>query len=219
MIGQIYDFALTAGGTQVLEVTGEFVKVISSTGLVRIEADTGARLDALAGQGFRKDNFTRLVLRDRSNAVNVGRLFVAYGDMIDDRVTGDVSIIDAVSASCVSYGAGGFTAIGFSANPVILPGANTDGVIVRSVYVDVSAGAAGAANSRMIAAPSAPASLTPAGASLVLCSVYNDQTTTKSVGNFDLRRRIPPGWGIYFCVSIGGAIATSNGYIMSLETL
>ena len=98
MHAQQYDFALGAGQSVAIEAVGEYVKVLSCTGPVRIELDTGPRLDALAGQGVRKEPFTRVQVTDKSGAANTGKILIAYGEMIDDRITGEVSVIDGGKA-------------------------------------------------------------------------------------------------------------------------
>lgn len=95
MHAQIYDFAIGAGQSVAIEAVGEYVKVLSCSGQVRIELDTGPRIDALGGQGVRKEPFNRVLVTDKSGAANVGKILIAYGEMIDDRITGEVSVIDS----------------------------------------------------------------------------------------------------------------------------
>lgn len=93
MHARMYDYNLTAGGVQALPVVGDFFKLLSSDGAVEVVADTGAQLDLLPGQGIRGFPFNRLTIRDKSGAANAGVIQIGYAAMIDDRITGEVSII------------------------------------------------------------------------------------------------------------------------------
>lgn len=94
MHARIYDFTLTSGGMQSLPVVGDFFKVISATGSINVIADTGASLDLMPGQGLREFSFNTLTIADKSGAANTGTILVGFSGMIDDRITGEVSIID-----------------------------------------------------------------------------------------------------------------------------
>lgn len=94
MHARIYDFTLTSGGMQRLPVVGDFFKVISATGTINVNVDTGATLDLMPGQGLREFNFNALTITDKSGAANSGTILVGFSGMIDDRVTGEVSIIE-----------------------------------------------------------------------------------------------------------------------------
>lgn len=94
MHARIYDFTLTAGGMQRLPVVGDFFKVISSLGTINVNADTGAVLDVMPGQGLREFPFNTLTITDKSGAANSGKILVGFSGMIDDRVTGEVSVIE-----------------------------------------------------------------------------------------------------------------------------
>ena len=60
--------------------------------------DGGSSLSPLyAGQGQRKE-FQRLTVTDKSGAANVVLIIVADDDFIDDRITGEVSVIDGSKA-------------------------------------------------------------------------------------------------------------------------
>lgn len=92
---KIYPFTLSAFGSLPLLVQGSYWKVLSSTGDLEITGDTFGTLDTIQpGQGLKGRDFSRLVVRDKSGAVNVVRLLVADEDFVDDRVTGEVVVID-----------------------------------------------------------------------------------------------------------------------------
>ncbi len=91
-----YNFTLSANATQNLDVPGDYLKVISATGAIRVRTVEGWMKDLLPGQGVKGLNFQRLILEDRSGAANTGTIAVGIGadSLVDDRVTGAVEIID-----------------------------------------------------------------------------------------------------------------------------
>lgn len=92
---KIYPFTLPAFGSLPLLVQGSYWKVLSATGDLEITGDTFGTLDTIQpGQGLKGQEFSRLVVRDKSGAMNAVRLLVADEDFVDDRVTGEVLVID-----------------------------------------------------------------------------------------------------------------------------
>ena len=92
---KLYPFTIPANGSVNLLVSGDYFKVKSSTGSLTVIGDSfGALAGLLAGQGLRDTNFSRLTLVDETGAQNSGYLLVSDGTFIDDRVTGEVSVID-----------------------------------------------------------------------------------------------------------------------------
>lgn len=90
-----YDVNLTANGAQQLRVLGTFIKLLSATGTLEVSIDDGGFFPLLPGQGFAFDQpFTYLSVRDTSGSANLGRLLIGSGRLIDDRITGDVNVID-----------------------------------------------------------------------------------------------------------------------------
>lgn len=216
-----YNFTLSANATQNLDVPGDYLKVISATGAIRVRTVEGWMKDLLPGQGVKGLNFQRLILEDRSGAANTGTIAVGIGadSIVDDRITGEVSISDIIRSNCAIY-TGGATTIGFTATQMVAAAANTNGLIIRSALIESIPGAGGTANVRIIAAPTAPASLSPAGAAIVIGAQNNVTAGTLAQwSDMNLRRQIPAGWGVWACTSIGAAVATSAGAVISAETL
>lgn len=92
---KLYPFSIPASGSVTLLVEGDFFKVKSSTGMLSVTGDSfGTLEDLLAGQGLRDTNFKRLTLTDETGAVNNGFILVSDSTFIDDRITGEVSVID-----------------------------------------------------------------------------------------------------------------------------
>ena len=103
---KIYPFTLRAGESIPLLVQGSFWKVLSATGQVEVTGDSFGSIDAvMPGQGMRGYLFQRLVIRDSSGAANVVRLLIADEQFIDDRITGEVAVIDGNKARSIAGGA------------------------------------------------------------------------------------------------------------------
>ncbi|MBD5803860.1 hypothetical protein AZOA_33010 [Azoarcus sp. Aa7] len=149
MHARIYDFTLTAGGMQRLPVVGDFFKVLSSTGTINVNVDTGASLDLMPGQGLREFNFNTLTITDKSGAANSGKILVGFSGMIDDRVTGEVSVIDGgrsrTLAGVAFWGKGYAAAVAGQLSFVALcnPVGSGKKLLVEQVMAGLVAGAAG----------------------------------------------------------------------------
>ena len=102
MQGQIYDFMLSAGGSQQLAVVGSSVKLVDSTGPIELRTDTGVRVPLMPGQGFRGIDFGSLTMIDKSAAQNSGKLLVISGEMTDNRIVGEVSVVDGAKSRVLS---------------------------------------------------------------------------------------------------------------------
>lgn len=149
MHARIYDFTLGAGGMLRLPVVGDFFKVISATGQINVNADTGATLDLMPGQGLREFNFNTLTITDNSGAANAGKILVGFSQMIDDRVTGEVSVVDGAAArvfsgrSFSSYCARSAGAGNMPMIQLFNPAASGVDLVVSGVALSIAAGADG----------------------------------------------------------------------------
>lgn len=118
MNAQAYDFTLTPFGSVEMAVSGSMLKVLEALGKVIVTTDAGAMVTCEAGQGVKNHDFGRIRLTDKSGSANKGFILVGNADMIDDRVTGEVSVIEggkvrteagrAFTAVMVCNGGGGF---------------------------------------------------------------------------------------------------------------
>ncbi|HEX7890294.1 MAG TPA: hypothetical protein VF522_13115 [Ramlibacter sp.] len=100
---KIYPIVIPAGGAFPLQVHGDMFKVLSSTGTLTVTGDSFGNMgQVLPGQGLERTPFTRLLLTDTSGAVNVVQLLVSGAGFIDDRITGEVSVIDGAKARTLS---------------------------------------------------------------------------------------------------------------------
>lgn len=98
-----YDFSLAAalGAARVIQATGTRCKLIAASGPVQVRTDGGAVYDLLPGQGFNMpqgEAFREIFLSNGQATVNDGTLFVGDETFIDDRITGDVNVIDNSAA-------------------------------------------------------------------------------------------------------------------------
>lgn len=99
-----YPFALVANGVQRLPITGDNFKISAAGGALEVTTDLGTIGPIYAGQGMRKAPFSYLILHDLSGNANSGTLFVSDGDFIDDRITGEVSVIDGEKTRTLAGG-------------------------------------------------------------------------------------------------------------------
>lgn len=108
MASQAYDFAIPAGvnQTRVLQAMGTRCKLNSCTGTgITVKTDTGKVFKLKPGQGFKADPgkpFRELFLINPDAAQNLGEIFVGDDDFVDDRVTGDVSIVDNAASKTLA---------------------------------------------------------------------------------------------------------------------
>lgn len=99
---KIYDFTLSAGGAMPLLVEGGYFKIYSCTGVLAVSIDGGSTIGPInTGQGM-KTEFKRLTIVDQSGAANVGKIIVASNEFVDDRISGEVSVIDGGKARTLS---------------------------------------------------------------------------------------------------------------------
>lgn len=102
---KIYPFSIPAGGSFPLLVIGDYCKILTSSGALTLTGDTfGTIGPILAGQGVENSPFQRLVLTDQTGAVNNGTILIADNKFIDDRITGEVSVIDGEKVRTLSNG-------------------------------------------------------------------------------------------------------------------
>lgn len=94
---KIYDFTLTAGGSQVILANSDYFRIMSSTGAVDVTGDTFGTLSGLlTGQGLADTKYNRLMLKDASGASNSGTILCS-GDLFIDNRTYGVNSLDAAT--------------------------------------------------------------------------------------------------------------------------
>lgn len=92
------DFTLNAGASVQVAASGAYLKLLTATGKVRVITNTGITMDLMPGQGFRRQKFDSFIVQDKSGALNTGVFLIASDEMVDDRVTGEVSVIDGMKS-------------------------------------------------------------------------------------------------------------------------
>lgn len=138
---RIYDFSLTAGQSKEILAEGSYYRILTSTGAVEVRRDGGSMLGPIyAGQGERAE-FKRLQLRDLSGAGNVGLVIIADDSFIDDRITGEVSVIDGGKSRTLAgqaffgYANGTAAAANYMHAQLWNPAGSGKNVIVKSIGV------------------------------------------------------------------------------------
>lgn len=139
---QQYDFTIAANGSQRIDATGTFLMLTSSTGLVKVRLDNGTAVDLLPGRGLKldpKDAFNYFTISDRTGAANVGLVLAGDDNLIDNRVTGEVSIIDGgksrtiANSSFCQWNIASALAANFTHNQLWNPAGSGKSLIVESV--------------------------------------------------------------------------------------
>ena len=108
---RIYDFSLTAGGSFHLLVQGDYLRIMDSTGQLEVITDNYRIGPIMAGQGQAKSPYTRVTLVDKSGNPNIGHVLIAGSDFIDNRINGEVSVIDGEKSRTLAGGMFSGTAI------------------------------------------------------------------------------------------------------------
>jgi hypothetical protein len=137
------------------------------------------------------------------------------------RVEGNVSILDSVGPACQIYVASDLSP-GITVAQMIAPTANVNGIIIRQASAEVTNVAGNLALCRLIAAPKLPANHVPqAVPAIVLASVSvnNAASIAAAEQDFNLRRMIPPGWGVFFAKNHGAGGALVASAFISAEVL
>jgi len=100
---KIYDFTIPANGSFTLLVEGSYYRILSSTGSLEVRRDGGSGVGPIyAGQGERDEEFKRITLVDKTGAINSGYIIISDGTFVDDRITGEVSVIDGGKARTIA---------------------------------------------------------------------------------------------------------------------
>lgn len=90
---KVYDFTLTAGGSQVILVESAYFRIMTAAGAVDVIGDTFGTLPGVqAGQGLQNTPYKRLTLRDASGAPNSGTILCSGDLFIDNRTIGNVEL-------------------------------------------------------------------------------------------------------------------------------
>lgn len=154
--------------------------------------------------------YTRILIE---NDAQPGKIFrFHYGVDIDFTpgasssvfINGNVAIIDNVSSVVQHYRRDVVPAAAFGTNAVFLPAANVSGAYIRSLYLAATCGAADVANGAFVAAPAAPADFLT-GTQRIFLGFCRGNGGNNNTWEFNLARKIPAAWGLWFVWEGGGA--------------
>lgn len=91
---RIYDFTIPANGSFTLLAEGDYLRIMSSTDTVEIVTDNYRIGPIKSGQGQSDAPFKRITINDKSGNANIGTLLVAGSGFVDQRISGEVTVID-----------------------------------------------------------------------------------------------------------------------------
>ena len=224
---QEYDLNISNNTTRQLDARGNyFYYKIGSAGGSEAKISikgiaSGLRVTLLPGQAQRLEpgkEETSWLIENKAGVPINGIVAIGNGEFTDNRITGDVSVYDAVSSNVQTpFLAAPSLAVGINATQWISPSSNVNGANVRFLSVANTAGVGGNINSRVIASINQPVNLLPGANSIVLATIFNDTQSTKEYTATSQNRRIPAGWGVWLVSNINGANAQSNGGVISIE--
>lgn len=224
---QVYDFNLTAGGSQTILAGGAYLRILTATGAVDVIVEgKGTMPNLLAGQGLKDLPFQRVVLRDKSGAPNSGTILVASSEFVDNRLFGTFDLTPATLAALESVDLNAATINSLNrplahtgssqvlatlaastAETVFSPGSNLNGAILLAAQVTDLIGATTGAPS-LLAKSSAPANIND-GACYLTANIV-DTTSGGSIvveGSVFEKQFVPAGLGLYW---ISNTALTAN---------
>lgn len=206
----LYDFTLTANGSQQIQADANFYKILTASGDVSITRDGGSTVKPMrAGRGERNVKFLTLTIRDLSGAPNSGTILVGDSDFIDDTIVLS-SAINVRVESPSSFFNNNAALVANTAIEVFAAGSNSNGAIVQAANINWQD--ASLALHAFVANATAPA--TPyVGRSVLKCppSAVNGGASLY-LGNAQLPKDfyIPAGLGLYFISTTSLAATTPN---------
>lgn len=217
---ELLPITLAANETRQFAKAGRYFEIIDSTYAVTIQfVGTGGNISdsmtgALSGL-FIEDPFTHFSVTNGAAAQTITLLIMETGRGGSRRQPGNVAIVDSIGSLVQTVGVASALAVtGGLATVLVAPVAGVS-FSVRSLSLESTAGAGGNIQARLIAAPAPVTSYN--GAFLVIANLYNPTSSSKSVDAFDLKKRLPVGWGIYLVSFIGAVAATSCSAFISYE--
>ncbi len=220
---ELLTFTIAAGETKRFERAGRYFEIIDATAAISVvfDGEVGSRQDDMIGalSGFYVVGAFKSFAVSSTTAQAVTIMF-AEGSGGSRRQPGNVTIIDKVGAGTITNNASDIATLGLVVTALVAPAANVNGIIVRASLVE-SQGAASTCNVRMIAAPVAPLAQTPTGLqSIILASGFSPSgaANVTTVYQFDQRRQVPPGWGLYY-TRLAAAAPTFASLTVNYEIL
>lgn len=112
-----YTFTVGASGAYRLQVGGTYWKILSATGLVKVDSATFSVDQATPGQGIPSTPFSELIFTDQSGASNTIRVLIS-GDSFVDGTLGNVTVTATVPVRSAAFSATAKTVTNASAQLV-----------------------------------------------------------------------------------------------------
>jgi hypothetical protein len=195
----LYDFTLTAGGSHRIEADANFYKILTATGDVSITRNGGSTVKPMrAGRGERNVDFLTLTIKDLSGAPNSGTILVGDSDFIDDTIVLSSAINTRPESASGTYKA--ITAVtANSADQIVAPGSNANGIIVQTAQIVLAGGATVACGAFLAKSGVAPTTVTD-GDPVLMAGYFNGTSGGNTISRADLAQQVlvPAGFGLYF---------------------
>lgn len=174
----VYPVVLAPNGASRLFVAGAYFKIISATGAVTVEFDSGVMRGLIAGQGLQETPFSSLMFTDESGAANTLSVIVGDRNFVDSRVTGSVTFSPLAAdftnaAATVTNASGQLLAANATRQYLLIQNNDAAGY----VYVRLDGGVATAATGIRLAPNGGSLELqtmVPAGAITAIGSIANN---------------------------------------------
>lgn len=145
---RVYDFSLAANGAFQLPVTGSFFRIMSLSvngAAIEVQGDTFGNIYPLfVGQGMKNQKFGALNLVNRSGNAVSGTLLVSDGELVDDRITGFVEVVDGgknrtlSGVAFLAYANAIAVAANYTVNQLWNPIGSGKNLVVEKITVSVS---------------------------------------------------------------------------------
>lgn len=211
---QIYDYAMAANGTFVLPVSGNYFRIITTTGNVNVIGDTWGKLGPISrGQGLENSLYNRLTIQDASGSANAGTILVSDANFIDQTLYGSISLAGAVAIDSASQlgikraeAQTGFFSdnSALTANTpltVFAPGSNPNGAILLSAD-STSYVTPGAHAQSFLTKSSAPTTVVDGSIVLLSKHVIIASTVYGTGATLPKEQFIAAGQGLYFISNV-----------------
>lgn len=142
---------------------------------------------------------------------------LGLGQIETARLVGIVAITNKIGSGITQVEGSNPLPIGINVMPIVAPAGNPRGLIVRRVFSQGQAGAGGALDMRVIAAPVQPVSSVPTNA-YNLCGAYSSGAVSSDAFS-NQNYQLPAGWGVWAYSNAITAAAVLNGWGLHYEPL
>lgn len=197
-----YPLTLPGSGAVRLPASGEYFRIMSSTGPVDVTVEGVGTISAMeTGQALKGIPFSALLFQDLSGAQNAVTVLVASSEFIDNRVVGEVSLTAPLPESGWSSNA---QVIANTPLLIFAAAANPRGAILYSAEArDVSTGVL---DQVYIAKTTAPTSVVDGE---IIAQAFVTASADVNGGSYSISmptpRRVNAGLGLYFISGATGA--------------